>query len=168
MVKLTPIIGNRNALKGLGVGIALSMFSQFTANFTIISYAVTLFQKTGTAIDPYKSSFVLAIALIFGSLATTYLVERLGRKVLNFISLLGSGLGLFTTSFYHYLNLNGLDVSGFEWIPVTSLSFVIFLSSAGILPLVMICTVEYMPAKVFIHARIYSILHWIFIVFYFS
>lgn len=135
-------------MKGLGIGVSLAILAQLTANFTIVTYAVTILRKSGTTFDAYVSSIVLAVMLMLGSSATTYLADILGRKRFNFISLLGSAIGQLVTSLYHYLYLNGFDLSAFAWIPVVSLSFVIFISAAGILPLQIICSVEYLPPKV--------------------
>lgn len=68
--------------------------------------------------------------------------------MLNVSSLLGSAAGLFALSLYHYLNLCGNDLSAFVWLPIVSLSTVIFLSAVGIVPLSMVCSVEYLPPKV--------------------
>lgn len=142
------IAGNRNALKGIGIAVALASFSQLTAGFTIINYAHTIFQALGTSMDAYLCSIVLAVALIFGSLTSSILADKLGRKILNIISLLGCAAGLFATAIYHYLNQNGYDLSLFTWVPVFSLSFVIFISAAGIWGLVLVCIVEYLPQNV--------------------
>lgn len=143
-------------------GFALNAFAQFTLNFTIISYAVTIFEKTGTSIDPYISSIVLALALIVGSLLTTYLADMLGRKILNIVSCAGSAIGLFTLSIYYYFYINDYNLASFVWVPVVSLSFVVFISSAGINALAYVCSVECIPAKVnclvkFINAFVFSI-----------
>lgn len=135
-------------MKAIGIGIALTTFAIFTATFTITNYAVMTFAKAGTSMDPYLSSVMLAIALIFGSLTTTYFADKLGRKMLNLISLMGSACGLFITAIFYYLTLNGYDLSAFAWIPVVCLSFVVFISSAGIIPLAVVCSVEYLPKKV--------------------
>lgn len=135
-------------MKGLGIGIALTTFSASSGSFTITSYAVIIFERLGTSLDPYVSSISIALALIFGSLSTTYLADKLGRKILVIISLIGSAIGLFATSLYHYFNTNGYDLSAFALVPVLSLSFVIFISSLGIIPLSFICSVEYLPPKV--------------------
>lgn len=145
----TLIAGNRNALNGIGIAIALATFSQVTAGLTIISYSVMIFQKLETSMDPHLSSFILAISLIFGSLASAYLADKLGRKFLNVISLSGSAFGLFATSLYHYLSLSDYDVSAFNLAPIVSLSFVIFISSAGIWGLALVSAIEYLPHKVF-------------------
>lgn len=143
------IVVNRAALKGLGIGFALAIIAQLPANFILINYAVMIFEKVGQSVDPYISSIILAVALILGSLATTYLADILGRRVLNLVSLLGSAIGLLAMSLYYYLYVNGYDLSAFSWVPVISLSFVIFISSAGIVTLACVCSVENLPTKVF-------------------
>lgn len=120
----------------------------FTANFIIMSYAKMIFQKIGTSIDPNQSAYVMAISMTFGALATTYLSDTLGRKWTNLLSFSGSAAGLFTTAGYYYINLYHYDLSSFQFVPVVALAFVIFISSAGVVPLVFICTIELMPKNV--------------------
>lgn len=136
-------------MKGLGIGIALVVFAQFTANAAITSYSVTIFEKTNTSFDPYLCAIVLAVILILGSFFGTYFADILGRRILNFISLAGSAVGLFAISLYQYLKLNGYELKAFEWVPLLSLSFVIFISSAGIMKLCIISSIENLPPKVF-------------------
>lgn len=141
-------IVNRSTLGGLTKAVILTGMSTFTANHTLINYSVMIFERAETSIDPYFQSIFLAIALILGSLSTTYFADILGRKTLCVISFLGSAFGLLSLSLYHYLHLKSYDLSAFAWVPVTSLSFVIFISAAGVMPMSMICGVEYLPPKV--------------------
>lgn len=119
-----------------------------TACFSITTYAVTTFQKVGTSINPYVSSIILAVSLIVGSMVTTYVVDKIGRRALSAISLLGSACGLAITALYQFLYLNGLDLSSFAFVPVASLCFTVFISSAGITPCALVCSVENLPSKV--------------------
>lgn len=91
---------------------------------------------------------MFAIALILGSFVTTYLADILGRKFLNFTSLMGAAIGMFAFATYQYFRINGHDLTDYAWIPVACLSFTIFISSAGITPLSVVCALEYMPPKV--------------------
>lgn len=116
--------------------------------FRIIVYAVTTFAKVGTSIDPYLSSIMLGIAQIAGSLSTTYFADKLGRIKLNLISLMGSACGLFSTALYRYLYLIDIDLSSFAWVPILSLSLVVFISAAGITPMSYVCSVENLPTEV--------------------
>lgn len=49
---------------------------------------------------------------------------------------------------YLYCVSLGFNMSMFTWVPVTSLGFVILISSVGIVPLSLICLVELLPSKV--------------------
>lgn len=139
------ILGTRSAIKGFGISIALMVMIPSTACFAITTYAVTSFQKVGTSIDPYVCSIILACALIFGSLTSTYLSDRLGRCVMCLISLMGSAFGLAITALYQFLYLNDYDLSSFAFVPVASLCFVMFISAAGIVPLGTVLFVAILP-----------------------
>lgn len=139
---------NRDALKGLGIGMALFTFVPLTAMNIITSYAVTTFQMIGISIDPYTSSTLLAVALIFGSMISTYLADTLGRRILNLISFFGAAAGFAGTATYHYLNQHVYDLSSVAWIPVVCLFFVVFISAAGITSLISICCVEHLQPNV--------------------
>lgn len=141
-------ICNRRALKQLGIGVALNVILEFSGGFTILTYATMIFQRMNTPMDSYVCSIMLAIALIIGSILSTYLADKLGRKRLNLISLFGSAAGLFAAVLYHYLHLSGYNLSGFGWVPVVSLSFVVFITSAGIWALSGICAAEILSARV--------------------
>lgn len=130
------------------IGISLAFFSQFTGSFAILSYAVLIFKDSGSTIDPYLSSIIMALLQIMGNLCTTQLVDSLGRKILMIASLVGSAAGLFALALYSYLNQNGYDLSTYFWVPVISLSFVVFISAAGIISLSSVCTIEHLPSKV--------------------
>lgn len=123
-------------------------FEKMTCNFVIVCYSVMIYQKTGTTIDPYTSSIITAVCLLLGSLASSYLADKLGRKLLNLLSLLGSAAGLFGVSIYQYLQLNDYDLSAYQYVPMLCLSFVIFISSAGITTLCTLCCLEYTPPNV--------------------
>lgn len=96
----------------------------------------------------YMSSILLAVALIMGSVATTSFVDIWGRKLLIQISLIGSAIGLFAMAIYDYLKLNSYNLSSYEFVPVVSLSLVVFISASGVIPLSILVSIENLPAKV--------------------
>lgn len=135
-------------MKSIGIGISLALLANFTTCIPMISYSVIVFEKMGTTIDPYVSSIVVALALTSGALISSYFADIFGRKMLNTVSFLGSAIGLFATAFCHYSKQKGYDFGMYAWIPIMSLTFVIFISSAGIMSLLYVSSVEYLPAKV--------------------
>lgn len=107
-----------------------------------------IFAKIGTNVNPYTSTIILGMVQIAGSLFTTQLADKLGRKTLLNISLVGSVLGQLALVTFLYLDMLGFDVALFGWVPVASTGFVIFIASVGIVPLLSICTVEMLSPKV--------------------
>lgn len=143
------ISGNKKAMKGMFIGVAMNTISYFTAYYTLTSYATLIFDRTdSTLFSPYISTILMAVALTFGSLTSTYLADKLGRKCLCNLSLVGSAFGLLAMAIHYYLFLVGCDLSSFKWVPVLSLSFTIFIAAAGIIPLAAVCSVENLPTKV--------------------
>lgn len=138
----------RSAIKALSIAIVLSMLSQFTVSSVFLTYSGDILSRTGNNVNPYTASIIFGVIQIVASLFTTQLADRLGRKVLLTVSLLGTVLGQVALSSFTYLHILGHDLSFFSWIPVISISFVVFISTLGIIPLASVCTVEVLPAKV--------------------
>lgn len=147
------ISGTAESVRGLSFAFALVIFGYASANIVSVCYSVLIFKRTGVLLDPYIGTIILAVAMIIGSLCSTYLVENLGRKWLNFISLAGSAIGLFALTTFQYLNDNGYDLSEYAWFPVACLSFIVFISAAGIMTLMFVCSIEYIPAKVKVRTK---------------
>lgn len=126
----------------------LTFLNQLTGCYTFLTYAVMIFAKIGTSLNPYTSTIILGIVQIAGSLFTTQLADRFGRKTLLNVSLIGSVLGQLALVSFIYLDKLGFDVALFRWVPVASAGFVIFIASMGFVPLHTVCIVEMLSPKV--------------------
>lgn len=135
-----------------------------TGCFTFISYAVYVFTQLQANIDPNASSILLAVMQIFGNLCSSQFADVLGRKFILIVSLLGTTVGLSSLASYSYFVSSGFDLSAYAWIPVISLSFVIFIGSAGIVPLLGVCVVENLPLKVILLLQTQFFFIWLFFV----
>lgn len=115
----------------------------------MINYASYVFEKSGGSIlSTNMSSIILAFVQIVGGLVSTQMGDTFGRKTTLAISLCGSIVGLISFAAYLHIRENGYDVTHFVWLPLTSLSLIIFVSSAGILALSNTCAIENFPSKV--------------------
>lgn len=126
----------------------MSYFSQLSGSATIVLYSVYILQRTGTSFDPYKSSIALGVVLILGNLCTTQMADTFGRKTFLIVSLMGCAVGHVSLSAFLYLNQIGYDLSNVAFIPLVCLGFVVFIASAGIVPLSHVVRVENLPTKV--------------------
>lgn len=149
MISLTFLFPDTPAARrGLLIGIILMMINQFSGCFVLLNYSATIFRDCGSDISPNMSSIIVAFIQICGTYCATILVDKVGRKLLLTMSAAGTSLGLAVMGTYSFLDKLHLDLKLFNWVPVTSLSFVIFIASIGILPLPFVVLAEILPNKV--------------------
>lgn len=135
------------ALKGFAISFAMAWFWQTTGVVIITNFASLIFLKSGTSLSINASSVLIAIMQTVGGVASTLLGD-LRRKAMLYFSLSCSAFGLFAFSLYSYLRHSDYDVSQLLWVPVISLSLVIFTSSAGIGAISNSCALENFSPKV--------------------
>lgn len=137
-----------DAIKAILIGISLTAINLFSGTFAMNNFTVTIFEKSGSTMDPHISSIIVAAIQVFGVYGSTLLVDRIGRKTLLTFSTSGAFVGLISLGMCSYLSENGYDLSAFNWIPLISFSTFIFISCFGILPLPFIIMAEILPAEV--------------------
>lgn len=143
----TPV--NRPALMGILNGSVLAALACMTGFLVFATYAVVIFTEAGANyINPYNSAVFMALLQLIGNFCTASLSDSIGRKTLMVFSLLGAACGMFIFSFHCYLRWIGFNMEEFEFVPVASLYFTVFISSAGVVPLMFIGMVEYMPFQI--------------------
>uniref|UniRef100_A0A8D8L2Z9 Facilitated trehalose transporter Tret1 n=2 Tax=Culex pipiens TaxID=7175 RepID=A0A8D8L2Z9_CULPI len=138
----------KDARKGLAIGIFLMLLNQFSGALAIITYTASIFERSGSDLSPHVSSIIVALVQLLGTLVSFSLVDNLGRKILLLISTIGTTLGLFSMGLFSYLQYAKVNLDHLQSLPILSLSFTIFLSSIGILPLPYVILAEVLPQKV--------------------
>lgn len=126
----------------------LVIINQGTGGFVMINYTASIFESSGSDFDPHMSSIILAVMQILGIIISCLMVDHFGRKTILVISCVASMLAQTGVGAYSYLIKSGMDLSAFNWIPVTLLSIVIFVTSLGIFPLPMVIISEILPVQV--------------------
>lgn len=133
--------------KALIIGIVLVVVNQLCGCFAFINYTAEIFAQSGSSLSPSVSAIIVAFIQLFGSVVSTLITERLTRKTLYVLSCCGTIFGLFTFGMHGFLSTL-TDVSQFNWIPIVSMSFVIFIASVGLMPLTFTILSEILPLKV--------------------
>lgn len=141
-------VTTRAGRKAFLIGIALILMHEFCGVFTMLNYTATIFRESGSTISPQFSAIIVALIQLLGTYVATFLVDRLGRKVLLITSAVGSSICLACLGAYSYANSIGIDVAAYSWISIASFSGMMFLAAIGLIPLMFVVIAEVMPEKV--------------------
>ncbi|XP_030383445.1 facilitated trehalose transporter Tret1 [Scaptodrosophila lebanonensis] len=143
-------ICNKRAIKAIVTGLVLMIAGTFGGTFAFINYMSNIFGAVRTQLDPNTNTIIIGVVQIIGTLASIYLVDRYGRKILLIISCAGCGLSTAAFGTYAFFaEETDADLSAYSaWLPVTIMAFVIFLANVGITSVTMVVLVEILPQKI--------------------
>ncbi|CAD7088651.1 unnamed protein product [Hermetia illucens] len=141
-------LSNPVARRVIIIGVSLMALNQFCGCFAIISYTATLFEQSGSSLSPNVSTIIVGILLLVGAYVSTVLVDRAGRRLLLSLSAVGTGVGEACLGLYLYCKILGYNVEAVNWLPIVSISFVIFVASLGVLTLPFVVLAEIAPPKI--------------------
>lgn len=103
--------------------------------------------RSGSTLSTSISAIIVAIIQLAGSGISVLVTEKLSRKLLYSISSLATIAGLLAFGVHGILN-EFYSLTDFDWVPIASMSVVIFAASFGILPLTFTMLSELLPLKV--------------------
>lgn len=159
----------RPGRKALTIGIMLIVLNQFGGCYAMMNYTASIFEEAGSTLTSNMSAMIVAIIQFIGTCMVTSFVDRAGRKVsictiekndlievifqlylqfLYILSTTGAAVGLVTLGVYMMLRSWEYNVEAFKWIPLASLSTVIFFASCAILTLPFTVIGEVMPEHI--------------------
>ncbi|XP_031629245.1 facilitated trehalose transporter Tret1-like [Contarinia nasturtii] len=133
--------------KAMMIGIFFVLLNQCCGCVAMTYYTTDIFRESGSSLDENICTIIVGVIQLIGAYIATFLVDRAGRKFLYVVSTVGITLGLTTFGIFMMLKTNGYDVEIFNWIPIASFSFVIFIASWAVLSLPFLVIAEIMPEK---------------------
>lgn len=103
----------------------------------MLFFASTIFSAAKTNLDANVCAIIIGFDILFAVFLTSFLIDRLGRRMLLFISLLGNAVCLASLGAFFYVqrNNNGITPNGTEWIPLANLMLFMIFYNIGIGPL---------------------------------
>ncbi|KRX79553.1 Proton myo-inositol cotransporter, partial [Trichinella sp. T6] len=108
---LLKMLKKRSARKALIVGCALQMFQQLSAVNVVMYYSASIIRMGGVRNETTAMwmSAVTSAANFLGTVLGTYLIERLGRRLLVFLSLTGVIFGLLLMGIgFHVISIHAM------------------------------------------------------------
>lgn len=135
-------------LKPLSISLGLMFFQQLSGINAVIFYTTSIFKASGSTIDPNICTVIIGAVNFISTFIATVLIDRLGRKILLYVSSLFMTLTLITLSVYFYLSHINYDLTGYGLVPLVSFVIYVLAFSMGFGPIPWLMMGEILPAKI--------------------
>jgi hypothetical protein len=120
------------------ISLVLIIAQQLSGVNAVLFYTQEIFEAAGAnGMSPEISSIIIGLVIFLSSFGTLFLSDRLGRRLLILISLLGVFFTHLAFGIFFYLQSSTeVDVTPISWLPLLSLIvyFVLFVIGIGPLP----------------------------------
>lgn len=134
--------------KPLLICIALMFFQQMCGINAVVFYATPIFHMANSTVDERLCTIIIGLVNFISTFVATAVVDKVGRKLLLYISAGTMILTLIVLGVYfYYKNLN-YDVNAYGWAPLASLVVYVFTFSLGFGPIPWLLMGELLPAKI--------------------
>lgn len=129
---------SKGTIKALILGVGLMIGQQVCGILSIITYTVSIFKDSGSALTPHASAIVVGSLQLCSAWASTILVDRTGRKFLLATSFITMAISSTILGAYFFVKSQSVDVTDWTFVPIISLSLhvVAYAIGAGPVPIV--------------------------------
>lgn len=138
----------RKYLPAIFISLCLMLFQQLSGINAVIFYASRIFKMAGSSVDENVSSIIIGVVNFVSTFIATAIIDRLGRKMLLYISSVAMIITLVTLGSYFYVLEAGTDVSNYGWLPLACLVIYVLGFSIGFGPIPWLMLGEILPAKI--------------------
>ncbi|GJQ67402.1 putative high-capacity facilitative transporter for trehalose [Trypoxylus dichotomus] len=135
-------------VKPLMISLGLMVFQQLSGINAVIFYTTKIFSMAGSSIPPHLCTIIVGIVNFISTFIATVLIDKLGRKVLLYISGASMGITLTVLGAYFYLLHIKYDIEGYGWIPLMSFVIYVLGFSLGFGPVPWLMVGEILPSKI--------------------
>lgn len=131
------------------ISLGLMLFQQLSGINAVIFYAGDIFKTSGSNIDKNLSSIILGVVNFISTFIASAVIDRLGRKMLLYVSSLSMIVTLVALGTYYYLkDAAGVDVTHYGWIPLACLVIYVLGFSIGFGPIPWLMLGEVLPSRI--------------------
>lgn len=139
---------HKSSVKPLLISLGLMLFQQMSGINAVIFYTVTIFQQAGSTIDENLCTIIVGAVNFLSTFVATVLIDKLGRKVLLYISNAAMIVTLMILGAFFYLKAQQQDLQAYGWLPLASFVIYVIGFSLGFGPIPWLMMGEILPAKV--------------------
>ncbi|CAG9856814.1 unnamed protein product [Phyllotreta striolata] len=125
---------------GLIVGTGLLLLQGLTGIPVVIFYLQTILEASGTSIPSEYGSLAIGVVQLSTTIISGMLIDRVGRKILLYISSAGCSVSLLFLATYFLLKDQHYNLEAVFWLPLASLAnyFIMYYIGFGPIPWAMI------------------------------
>lgn len=139
---------NRKYMAAVFISLGLMLFQQLSGINAVIFYAASIFKMSGSSVDENLSSIIIGVVNFASTFIATAIIDRLGRKMLLYISSVSMIATLVTLGVYFYIKDSGVDTSAYGWLPLACLMIYVLGFSIGFGPIPWLMLGEILPSKI--------------------
>lgn len=138
----------KNHLKPFLISVGLMFFQQFSGINAVVFYTVQIFEDAGSNMANL-STIIVGIVNFISAFVAAAVIDKLGRKILLYISAVSMILTLIALGgFFYAKNVLEADVSTIGWLPLASLIVYMIGFSLGFGPIPWLMMGEILPVKI--------------------
>nr|XP_050857654.1 facilitated trehalose transporter Tret1-like isoform X1 [Vespula vulgaris] len=137
-----------NHVKPILISLGLMFFQQMSGINAVIFYTVQIFKDAGSTVDENISTIIVGIVNFLSTFIAAAVIDKLGRKMLLYISGVSMVITLLSLGSYFYIKTGDTDVSNIGWIPLISLIVYVIGFSLGFGPIPWLMMGEILPARI--------------------
>ncbi|KAJ8964304.1 hypothetical protein NQ314_005004 [Rhamnusium bicolor] len=139
----------------------------FSGVNSVIYYTSKIFVTSGANIDPQTASIIVGTVQVIATFISSLVIEKLGRRILLFVSSLIVTISLFQLAVYftlkHRTNIDDHLLMELSFLPVASLCLFIIAFSLGLGPVPWFLTAELFPIEIkSVMASVAATFNWFF------
>lgn len=119
--------------KGLMAATFLRTSQMLSGIACFATYNQYIFKKSAEGISAVNSAVIYSVLLLVSTLGALHFIDRLGRRIVIIVSLVGCGLSLAGVSSYFYVEQNDpTAIANLTWIPLAGMISYVVLYSFGL------------------------------------
>ncbi|GIY92716.1 facilitated trehalose transporter Tret1 [Caerostris extrusa] len=126
------------------------VFQQVSGVNIVLSYTVEVFGSIDSSVDPHIASAVVAAVQVGGTILSSILMDKAGRKLLYITSATCMSVSYFVLGVYSYIvkkSEHPVNLHYYGWIPLVCLTVYMFAFSLGLGPIPFVMAPEMAPIR---------------------
>lgn len=141
------LFSTRGVRKAVVISLGVVFGQQFCGILAMLTYTVKIFKDSGSSLSANNSTIFVGVLQLISALASSFLVDRAGRKLLLGCSYLAMCLSLLVFAVYSYYHDDSWSPV-FRWIPIICLSTNAVSYSMGVGPVPFVIMSEIFPPDI--------------------